>query len=55
VRPGGLTVVILYDEVYMTDEEWVRLLLGVLRSLASEQSDASDYILPPGRGGYGAA
>jgi len=26
-------VVILYDEVYMTDDEWVGLLLSILRSL----------------------
>jgi hypothetical protein len=29
-------VVILYDEVYMTDDEWVRLLISILRSLPSE-------------------
>jgi hypothetical protein len=29
-------VVILYDEVYMSDEEWVRLLLSILRSLTLE-------------------
>jgi hypothetical protein len=29
-------MVIPYDEVYMTDEEWVRLLLSIIGSLASE-------------------
>jgi len=35
-------VLILYDEVYMRDDEWVRLLLSILRSLASESRDGSD-------------
>lgn len=32
-------MIIPYDEVYMTDEEWVRLLLTIIRSLALERGD----------------
>jgi len=41
-RSGAPGVLILYDEVYMRDDEWVRLLLSILRSLASESRDGSD-------------
>jgi hypothetical protein len=45
-RAGGPSVVILYDEVYMRDEEWVRLLLSILRSLTSEARDGNDGGVP---------
>ncbi len=36
-------MVILYDEVYMRDEEWIRLLLGILASVVGTDEDGSIF------------
>ena len=36
----------MYDDVYMRDEEWVRLLLSILRSLTSEARDGNGNGVP---------
>jgi hypothetical protein len=40
-------VVILYDEIYMRDEEWIRLLLGILAAVVGAEERSSIFAPTP--------